>query len=766
MNRPWLPRARHARVPLAPAALALLAWLLTGALAASAEAAVTASHSPAQPPSQGQTATIIIDSISPGIAVPGRPVRLSGRVRNNLRTALQGLNVQLWSSGSQFTERGQFDSFESGSYQLDGRVPGAMVRLPATIGAGTTVGWRASFRPGRVGIRSFGVYPLAAAVWDANSQLAVERTFLPYWPGRDALRRPLKIAWLWPLIDRPHRGICAAMLDNSLAANLGGGGRLGGLLAAGDRYATAAKLTWVVDPALLDDAQTMTHPYRVLDGSRCWQSTRRPANAAARNWLATLATVTRTHPVFATPYADPDVAALTHRGLDADLQTAMRDGSSVASQFLRRPNVTTAWPPNGLADAGVLDNTLAAGGSVKSGSVQGGIKTLVLDSAMMPSANPALFYTPDAVTHVRTGLGRTVRVLLADHRISGVLGAVSAAARSAPGTTTAASQRFLAETAMIAAEAPNLPRSIVVAPPRRWNPGAALASELLGDTVSAPWLRPSYAGKLAPANTPPWVPAPELEPLPANKVTGELGRGYLKSVRNVEARARLLESILTNPTASYRKAIARLESSAWRGSSQAKGKDLIRQAGAYLDSQERMVAIIPSSQVTLGGNRGTVPVSIENKLSHAVQVRLQATVSATRAVPAASRLTITSAPGKVIAVGPGMKETVRLQVRAHSSGLSEIQLRLLNPAGKPLTGSDRTLKVRSTAFGTLALVIIAVALGVLVLTLVARVIRRGIREGRPGTVVAEGNPTDDDGPSEARDELADARGGAQPETRL
>ena len=70
----------------------------------------------------------------------------------------------------------------------------------------------------------------------------------------------------------------------------------------------------------------------------------------------------------------------------------------------------------------------------------------------------------------------------------------------------------------------------------------------------------------------------------------------------------------TRPTAAYRFAIARLESSAWRGSGQAQGLDLLRQADAYIDSQQRMVAIIPSSEVTLGGSRGTVPVSIENKL--------------------------------------------------------------------------------------------------------------------------------------------------------
>lgn len=761
----------HARASwlLALAALAVGGVLCAPALAASADSAmagpqVTGYAGALEAGGQGQPATIVIDSISPDIAVPGKHVILSGWVRNNTRTALQGLQVQLWSSGVHFTERGQFDAYVSGSYRINTRVPGATVRLPATIAGGRSARWRVSFLPSLIGIRTFGVYPLAAAVWDATgTQIAVERTFLPFWAGWAALSQPLKIAWLWPLIDQPHQGMCGPMLDNELAASLGAG-RLDGLLQVGRRYAATAKLTWAVDPALLDDADAMTRTYRVLQGTHCWQSTRKPASAQAQNWLATLRTVTASRPVFVTPYADADVAALSHRGLDADLRAALRAGSAIAAHFLDRPDSMTLWPPGGTSDAGVVDNLVAAGGSIQSGSVQGGIKTLILDSAMMEPGNPALFYTPSAVAKIHTGLGRTVRVLLADHELTSLLrqASASSAPRSA-GAVTAASQRFLAETELIAAEAPNLPRSTVVAPPRRWDPGVALASKLLADTVSAPWLRPASLDKLHPTVTPPGVPAPELSPLPDNQVTGELTHRYLTRVRDLETRVRLFASILSRPATAYPMAIARLESSAWRGTGQARGTALVRQTETYLGEQERMVAIIPSSQVTLGGNRGTVPVSIENRLSQPVRIRLQATVSATRAVPAGPRLTLTSGPQKVITIGPHLKETARLQVRARSPGLAEIHLRLLNAAGVPLPGSDRILKIRSTAFGTLTLVILAVALGVFVLTTAARVIRRGLREGRTGTVVAEGNQTDDHGLAEAPDELADARGGARPE---
>ncbi|MGE5289940.1 MAG: DUF6049 family protein [Micromonosporaceae bacterium] len=750
-------QARRAAA-LIPALAVLTAPALAGQ-AAVAGPILAAQRTDAAHRAQGQAITLVIDSISPeGYARPGVKVTASGEITNATRAPLQGIRVQLWSSGTPFTNRSELDSYASGVIHPDQRVPGATAVLRTAIPPGQSVQWHASFGVNSVGMRDFGVYPLAAAAFDAaGRQIAVERTFLPFWSGKKAIAQPMRISWVWPLIDQPHRGACAAMLDNSLTANLAGG-RLAGLLQTGRVYATTAQLTWAVDPALLDDANVISHKHRVLKGDRCGPTRGEFGSIAAAAWLRAVAAQ---QPVFATPYADPDVAALTHRGLDLDLAAALREGAAVTRQTLGRPGLPMAWPPDGIADSDVLDNMIAKDRSALGGSGQGEIKTVILDSSVMP-ANPSLTYTPDAVTQVHTGVGTTVRVLLADHTITSVLASASAG----PGSAIAVSQRFLAETAMIAAEAPNLPRSIVVAPPRRWNPGSQVASQLLRDTVSAPWLRPRYLSKLKPSPALAGASARDRQPLQGNKVSrSELSPRYLRGVRDANADAGVVESILDPPKPLYRRAITRLESSAWRGSGKPAGQHLLDQATVFFDGLERMVAIIPSSEVTLGGHRGTVPVSIENKLPLAVRVRLQATVPATRAVPATTRLSVKVTQGNGIAIGPGKKQTVRLQVHAQAVGVNEVQLRLLTPQGAPIPGSERTLRVRSTAFGTFALVIIAVALGVLVLTSAARVIRRGIREGRPGSVVAESEPPDDDGSAEEPDELADARGGPQPDPR-
>ena len=105
---------------------------------------------------------------------------------------------------------------------------------------------------------------------------------------------------------------------------------------------------------------------------------------------------------------------------------------------------------------------------------------------------------------------------------------------------------------MISAEAPNLRRSVVVAPPRRWNPGTALASKLLSDTVSAPWLSLAYLNSLKPVTTPQGIPPPDRAPLPQNQPGPGLTPRYLHEVRDLGEATRLFESILGSPGAAYR----------------------------------------------------------------------------------------------------------------------------------------------------------------------------------------------------------------------
>ncbi len=134
--------------------------------------------------------------------------------------------------------------------------------------------------------------------------------------------------------------------------------------------------------------------------------------------------------------------------------------------------------------------------------------------------------------------------------------------------------------------------------------------------------------------------------------------------------------------------------------------------------------------------------------------------------------------------------TARLSIRSGAIGDTTIEMRLLGKDGKPLPSAPVSLSVQSAQFGSTLLIIIYVALGVFVLTAIARAIRRALRDdppgrppgGRPGAPGhgneaerAQGMPTAVDGPAtvergnegtdprhppEGPDDFADVRGSA------
>ena len=327
--------------------------------------------------------------------------------------------------------------------------------------------------------------------------------------------------------------MCAALTNNDLAASLNSGGRLSALLTAGASHADA-DLTWIIDPALVSDAATMASPYYVDSKPNCTNAAKEPASPAAARWLAALKQVTAGQPTAITPYANVDMTALVHQGLTADLARAYSTGGAVADSVLHGTfGHTLAWPPGGTTDLSVLTNLATAEH----------VHTVVLNSSEMPPTDAATVFRPDdAVASLRVA-GLPMNVLLSDDTLTGVLEADDTSTGTLPKDTEfAVSQRFLAETAMIAAEAPDSTRTIVVAPPDNWSPSQALASDLLGATTAAPWLKPATLGSLSSAQD--TQRTVQRQPPPASQESpGELSRGYLSQV----SRGAAPGSACTNP---------------------------------------------------------------------------------------------------------------------------------------------------------------------------------------------------------------------------
>ncbi len=664
--------------------------------------------------------TVSVDAMNHSFATASSTITVSGTLTNHTGSPLRGLQVQLLSSQQWFYTRQDMASYAAGDnlgYIYPQPEFGATYVVHGTLHNGGTVRWSASFSAAAAGYSSFGVYPLAAqAEYADGTPITAERTFLPFWPGKGSAK-PLDTAWIWPLIDQPQREPCDQTLaTNALAASLGPGGRLGRLLTAGEQWARQDHLTWAVDPALLADAEVMTRNYAVGGSASCTGSPHKPASEAAASWLGRLAAGTAGQPMFVTPYADADVAALSHAGLDQDLRTAYQLGESVAREILSRPfgkgkessgdggAPAIAWPAGGAADASVLASLAS----------DGGISTAVLNSAELPSTDAPY---ENALGVAATGSNGTMPVVLSDSRLTSILG--SASAGSPAGAQFAAEQDFLAQTAMISAEAPfyKTTRTLVLAPPRRWDPSAAEASRVLALTNSAPWMRAVPLSTITSAAS--HLTAHKSRPSYRMR-SAELGSGYLARVKSVDSSLAVYEDLLYRPpagmTRSLNEAAVATVSTAWRGASAAVGQVALTKLEDYLNYREKKVQLLTGSKVLLAGASGHAPVSVQNAGQWPVEVKVTA-------IPEGDQLSVGDID-QVVMVPAKKTATVPMTVHSSSIGTTTLQLQLVTKHGLHMAWTAQSMSVQATRYGRALLVLIGAALGVLVLAAVARWVRR------------------------------------------
>jgi hypothetical protein len=736
---------RSVRPVVRPLIAALLALSCVVLVAATAQASVQKIQHPSSRTDRAvsHSLAVSITGVGPQRWATSKTstVTVSGTLSNHTGSTLRGIHVQLQWYPLTFLTRSGMDTFASGGPVS---LQGAQVTLETvddtTLGQalpnGASTHWTVSFNLSQAFLddgqpQALGDYPLQVVASSAtNGYQGTSRTFLPYWTGTGSAT-PLKVAWIWPLIDTPQQGACPRTLaTNSLDGSFAANGRLSTLLDVGLQYASTDDLTWAIDPALLSDAEVMTHPYFTGGNSGCTDRNSLTASPAAKSWLSKLAG-TAGQPAFLTPYADVDAAALSHAGLDADLTTAYQLGDAVASEDLPSTfgssadgtgagtALPVAWPAGGTADAGVLTSLARAGG----------INTVVLNSDELPTSTPPY---DNALARTKTSTGADMSALLADSGITAILG--SASAGSSAGAQFAAAQDFVAQTAMIVAEGPNAPsRSLVVAPPTGWDPSPAEAAELLSLT-KAPWLRVADLSTLATATAK--LP---VERLPKRRVSGDelsASNGYIDKLRSLDANVSQFESMLSDPPKSYlttlAAAVAVTQSSAWRGRGSPGGWLALTELNQYIADLQNTVVLIPVKKILLAGTSGDTLASVQNGLDqfylpgHGLAIAVRVGASA----ELGSSLTVTS-PAAPLVVNPGMTGSVRLVLHSTTIGTTTLQLQLLAKDGSPLTWprASEPLSVEVTRFGRLILVIIFGALGVLVLATVLRLRRKRRRVG-------------------------------------
>ncbi len=706
----------------------------------------------AQPPEAPLSITVA--DLRPRAPRPGDALEVLGTVRNVGNTPVTSISLRL-RVGARIGSRGGLHEADTDRPFTSTKVT---LRLPDELAPGRAARFDLRTTVDALGLGQLGVYPLdleaRGNAGDGTQQLGLVPTWLP-WFGTDPVK-PTRVAVAWPLVDEPRQQVDGRFRDDSLATALSSRGRLGRLAAAGLAATTPdcgapahgpgdlvtpaptrcepVPVTFAVDPDLLGAATVMTTPYTLADG------TKGTGGAAARGWLDLLAQPAL-QDVLALPFADPDVSALAGQpgaGFDKDLSRASLLGTTeVRGTLDREPVSSLAWPPTGPVTQDGLDNLARTGA-----------RAFVLDPSAYGEPDNDPYPTPVARTQLPpSSVGTALTGLVTDPYLSDLV----AGALSGEVGPRLAEQRFLVETAMIAAENPNVQRTLVLAPDRRGDVVAGAAVQSLRDLGRVPWLCPvrlaavaagseQCVGADAPTEAP---PVGDRGSLSTSRPAG-LSDSYLAPIGDDRAVAdQLTDAVLSDApaaqedvariTGQLRRALARAESSAWRDDART-GEQQARLLHRHLTDLVGRVTLY-GGQVLLTSATGRLQASLENRLDVPIRVRVQFDDGGPAIEPTSTGL---------LDVSPGNAVPAVVTVTSRKSGQYVVNAVVLDRRGTPFPapGAQGTatraaqVVVRSTGYGRTALAVTLGGASVLFLAAGVRLVRRARGVRRKGTTEA------------------------------
>jgi hypothetical protein len=319
------------------------------------------------------------------------------------------------------------------------------------------------------------------------------------------------------------------------------------------------------------------------------------------------------------------------------------------------------------------------------------------------------------------------------------LGEVVGSAEGLAGGPRMAEQRYLAELAVLALQAPpGTEQTVLVAAPRGIEAGPEGAGAMMADTTALPWLRAATLDELAAG---PVSAAGELQD-PADAIALDL-TGLAAVADSVASRNDLAGAVVGDADralAGYDAAISRTTSVAWRGDPEA----FVAAAGELGPAMDRLrgrVTLLAPADGTysLASDDAPLVLTVRNDLPVALEVRLEVRARGNRG------LTISDVGLQELA--PGQRTTLQVPTDLRQSGGFAVTAQLTTPDGGPL-GEEIQLQVKSTAYGSVSLLITIGAASLLGLLFLRRLVnfvlrrRRGAREqAGPGEGAPEGAAT-------------------------
>lgn len=568
-----------------------------------------------------------------------------------------------------------------------------------------------------------GVYPVLINVngrpeYGGQARLAELSLPLPVLsvPGGPAAKRKPSapgMTFLWPILDTQPRRLPTTdgqvvLTDDTLAESLTAGGRLFGLVnavhtAAATNSTLLRSMCFAVDPDLLQTVDAMTHGYKVrTSGGRLVAGT---GEVVAGDWLDRVRELTRGQCVFAVPYADADLVALSRAGA-FDLSQLSLAGS-VVSNLLNpvRPAKGMYWPAGGTFDQRTLVDLATLGPA-----------TVLADPGHLRRVTGKAPYQ-------LTGLQTThpVRALAIDALVSRSL---------TPTAGSGALQNGLGALAFRTLFDPRASDQVIVAPPRRWTASEGelgvylgLVQQLLGGSYANPQslMQVTSGANRGSAGGMTYTPQDSVREIPRSVTTDV--------VRVNRTKRDLLEAMHDDNTSKVdpnqllepmQYGLLRGVSTAWRGH-----PDRAAATVEFVDDQvtelcSEVVVKNPGRPLSLASGDSPIPLNVYNGLPVTIDVRIELTASAgLRPV----RFTDIRIPAQSSRSPLIPAEVIR-------AGRFTVDASLTTQGGTTL-GSAARLELTSTSYGVITVAITGVAGGVLVVLVAFRLFRR-VRTARAG----------------------------------
>jgi hypothetical protein len=743
---------------------AALAGLLTAPLLGLTAPAATAAPGDPDPATEDDVSEaarpvrVEVSRIEPRTLTPDATVTIAGTLTNAGTETLTDLDVRL-QRGELLETRAELQATDPDATSA---VTTPFQEVPGELEPGESLPFALTSTTGELRIDRDGVYPvllnLNGATADGDRRRVGELSTFLVQPSTQPAA-PIGVAWLWPLVERTHRDAAGRFTDDGLAEEVAAGGRLDRALAAVERLpespaaaggepAPVVGMTLAIDPALVEELELMADgPYAVAGQEDAGEGTE-----DAGVFLDRLRAVAADHPVVALPYGDVDADALTAAGLPDVVARSLPgtpDGTAQDDPDAPTPAAETTGAPGPAVDedegeqattgagARILRDALgveprtdlawAVGGSLRADTLatlrSGGVDEVVLAPGGLAEGSAALGLDG------RAAIARTtvpvedgdVDALVADSGLGGLVGAAS----TSPGGTRVAEQRYLAELALLGLPDggdPAAAQTVLVAPPREVDVDPAGMSSIMAAAAQLPWLR---AVTVAQLDEGPTAATGELVP-PAGP--GGLAAGGLADVRTaVDVRDDLAGAVVTDAGAAlapYDAAVSRATSAAWRDDPEAFGAAAADLRTTLSGLRDQVTLLSPADGTySLASSDAPLVLTVRNDLPFAVRVLLDLQTRG-------SALTVGDVGAQVLA--PDQRTTLQVPAEVRQSGRFGVVATLTTPDGGSL-GDPVELQVRSTAYGSISLIITigaAALLGLLFLRrLVLFVVRR--RRGTP-----------------------------------